>query len=160
MLWALKDSGHSLLLLGGEEHGKIGAKFLKSSAPDLYKEINSHRFMIELDWAGSGGCLYNGVLNSDKFKNYINKELNVKEDNFKGGCDLSILCNDICGVNLGVGYHKHYTENEYLSAAEWQAVFEEVSRFLEKEHPKFKIGGGAKFKNIIERVFKRILKRK
>ena len=124
MLMALKDSGHSLLLLSGEEHGKIGARFLKSSAPDLYKEINGHRFMIELDWAGSGGCLYNGVLNSDKFKNYINKELNVKEDNFKGGCDLSILCDKICGVNLGVGYHKHHTKDEYLSAAEWQAVFE------------------------------------
>ena len=116
--------------------------------------------MIEFDWVGSSGCLYNGVLNSEKFKDYINKELNVKEDRFKGGCDLSILCKDICGVNLGVGYHKHHTAGEYLSASEWQAVFEEASRFLEKEHPRFKIATAAKVKNLASRAFKRVFKRK
>ena len=27
MLWLLRDSGHSLLILDGEEHGQVGAAF-------------------------------------------------------------------------------------------------------------------------------------
>ena len=34
ILWLLKDSGHSLLLLNGEEHGQIGATWLKEENED------------------------------------------------------------------------------------------------------------------------------
>ena len=31
LVWALRDSGHSLLILDGEEKGKVGAKYLRKS---------------------------------------------------------------------------------------------------------------------------------
>ena len=61
MLWALKDCGHTILIVNGEEKGKVGARFLKKSNPALFKQLNRHRFMIELDWQGAGGCLFNQV---------------------------------------------------------------------------------------------------
>ena len=46
MVWALKDSGHSLLIVDGEEKGKKGAKFLRDKHPKLYKELNRHQFIM------------------------------------------------------------------------------------------------------------------
>lgn len=71
MVWALRNSGHSLLILDGEEKGKIGASNLKKTHKKLYREINRHRFILELDWAGAGGCLFNQVDNTQSFKDYI-----------------------------------------------------------------------------------------
>lgn len=138
MLWSLRNSGHSLLLLDGEEQGKIGANYLKKTNKKLFKELNRHQFMIEFDWIATNGCLYNQVDNTDKFKKYIEATLNFTDSKAKGGTDLAILCRNICGVNLGVGYRNHHTQNETLVLSEWENTFNKVSEFLNKPQPKFK----------------------
>lgn len=139
MLWALRSSGHSLLVVDGEEHGKIGAKFLRKQHKKLFRKLNRHRFMIELDWAGTNGCLYNQVDNTLAFKSYIASHLGFQDDQQKGGCDLQILCRNICGVNIGVGYHGYHRPSETLVVDKWENTLHKLSAFLEEEHPKFSI---------------------
>lgn len=139
MVWALKDSGHSLLIVDGEEKGKRGANFLRKAYPKLYKELNAHRFMLEMDWAGTGGCLYNQVDNTRQFKAYITDKLGFTDSKAKGGCDLQILCHKICGVNISTGWHNCHRPTETLDCAQWEASCRTLSQFLQLEQPRFAI---------------------
>lgn len=152
MLYALRRSGHSLLLLNGEEHGKKGARYLRKHNKKLFQELNCHRYMIEFDWAGTGGCLFNQVDYSDKFKRYIEEELKFCDSRKDGGCDLQILCHRICGVNVGVGYHGHHTAKEYLSLEEWENTYRAVSDFLVRKQPRFPVGKRRRLKSNIRRL--------
>ena len=137
MLWALRNSGHTILLVNGEEKGKVGAKFLRKSNPKLFRFLNQHQFMIELDWRGTGGCLFNQVDYTMRFHKYFLRTLGWQDDNRPGGCDLQILCHRICGVNIGVGYHKWHCNDEYLDLAEWENTLACLTKFLEMPHPRF-----------------------
>lgn len=139
MLWALRNSGHSLLVVDGEEHGKHGARFLRQKNRKLFAKLNRHRFMIELDWAGTNGCLFNQVDNTQAFRDYIGSVLGFQDDLQKGGCDLQILCRNICGVNIGVGYHGQHRVCETLVLEEWENTLQKLSAFLEKDQPRFTI---------------------
>lgn len=139
MLWALRDSGHSLLIVDGEERGKIGARFLRTKHKKLFRKLNHHRFMIELDRAGTNGCLFNQVDNSQAFMDYITSVFGFQDDRQSGGCDLQILCRNICGVNIGVGYHGYHRPCEILVLEEWENTLHKLSMFLEKDHPRFPI---------------------
>lgn len=142
MLYALRDSGHSLLILGGEERGKKGAWYLRKKDPQLFQELNRHRFMIEFDWVGAGHCLFNQVDNSDRFKAYIQSNLNVRDSQKSGGCDLQVLCHKICGVNLSVGYHHVHSPKETLVLSEWEDTYTRMCTFLQQSHPRFPIHKG------------------
>lgn len=144
MLWALRDCGHTILLVNGEEKGKHGARFLRKSNPKLFRMLNRHRFMIELDTYGSGRCNYNQVDNTKKFRNYIGKTLGFRDDTGRGGCDLQVLCKSICGVNVAVGYHNQHTPGEYLSLAEWEHTLSCLDTFLSQRHPRFATNMAAK----------------
>lgn len=137
MLWALRDCGHTILLVNGEEKGKHGAKFLRQSNPKLFRFLNRHQFMIELDWRGTGLCLFNQVDYTDRFHKYITNTLEFQDDKKPGGCDLQILCRQICGVNIGVGYHSWHRHEEYLNLEEWENTLSRLQRFLQLSHPKF-----------------------
>ena len=139
MLWALRNSGHSLLVVDGEEKGKIGAKFLRRHNKKLFRALNRHCFMMELDWQGTGGCLYNQVENTPQFKNHIAKQAGFRDDAQKGGCDLQVLCQRVCGVNIGVGYRNHHRNNELLNVAEWENTLRLLTDFLSREQVQFPI---------------------
>ena len=152
LLWAFKDSGHSLLVLDGEEKGKIGARYLRKSAPKIYREINHHRFMIEFDWKYNGACLYNQVNNTAQFKDYIQRVLGYTESPKGGGCDLQILCRRVCGVNVGTGCENIHSSKEYLSLEKWLKTYEDLSVFLKADHPCFKIPLGVRIKVCLRSV--------
>ncbi len=155
MLWALRECGHSLLLLDGEEKGKIGARYLQKSNPNLFRELNRHRFMIELDTRGVDFCLFNQVDYTENFKKYILENLGVKEDTQnKGGCDLQILCHKICGVNIAVGYHKQHSPAEYLRLCEWERTYGMIGEFLKKTHPKFTVSKKKRAVKNIRKILK------
>jgi len=142
MLYALRDSGHSLLVLGGEERGKKGAWHLRKNNKKLFKELNRHRFMIEFDWIGAGKCLFNQVDYSARFKKYIEEQLGVCDSQKPGGCDLQVLCHKVCGVNVSVGYHNVHSPNETLVLSEWEDTYMRMHAFLQREHPRFPIHKG------------------
>lgn len=138
MLWALRNSGHSLLVVDGEEHGKRGANYLRKTNSKLFRELNRHRYMLELDWKSTDCCLFNQVDNTKKFKEYIEKALGFTDSKAKGGTDLQVLCRRVCGANLGVGYHGYHRKNEHLVLAEWENTLEKLTSFLQKPQPRFR----------------------
>ena len=77
MLWELKGSGHSILITDGEEKGKVGAWYLRKSNKQLFRELNKHCYMMELDWKGTNCCLFNQVDNTKKFKHQIENVLGL-----------------------------------------------------------------------------------
>lgn len=138
MLWALRDCGHSILLVDGEEHGKRGAHFLRKSNPKLFRELNRHCYMMELDWAGTNCCLFNQVDNTKKFKAYIENVLGFADSKAKGGTDLQVLCKAVCGVNIGIGYRGWHTAKEHLIVSEWENTLEKLSAFLQQPQKRFR----------------------
>lgn len=136
MLWELRDCGHSLLIVDGEEHGMFGARYLKSAYPALFRELNAHRFMIEIDCRGGEHCLYTGVDCTKKFKEYIKDTIGFTEGK-GGGTDLRVLCRRICGVNLPVGYVDFHKNSERLILTDWENTLTKVRAFLEKPQRRF-----------------------
>lgn len=152
MLWALRNSGHTLLLVSGEEKGKVGAKYLKKSNPELLRMLNQHQFMLELDWRGTGVCLFNQVDNTKKFRGYIENTLDFHDEGKQGGCDLQVLCHRVCGVNIGVGYHNYHKAKEILSVAEWENTLSALQVFLQLEHPRFCISKSKRLRGSLGRL--------
>lgn len=138
MLWELRDCGHSILIVDGEEHGKRGARYLKKTNRKLFRELNKHCYMMELDWKGTDRCLFNQVDNTKRFKRYIEKTLGFSDDKAKGGTDLQVLCRRVCGVNLGVGYYGYHTSKERLVLAEWENTYDKLNVFLQKPQKRFR----------------------
>lgn len=158
MLWALQSCGHSILIADGEEHGKHGANYLRKSNHKLFRELNHHCYMIEFDWKGTDCCLYNQVDNTEKFKNYIETQLGFIDSKAKGGTDLGVLCQRVCGVNLGVGYGAWHTSKEYLVLADWENTRNKVHAFLEKPQPRFRSRPLLKYLRFAKRCVKKILR--
>ena len=158
MLFALRNSGHSLLIVDGEEKGKHGAKYLRKSNRKLLKELNRHYFMLELDWCGTNFCLYNQVDNTDKFKEYILSSIGFEDEKKDGGCDLQVLCARICGTNLGVGYHNHHRAGETLVLSEWENTLEKLNSFLAKPQTRFKCKIFPKYVRLAKRAVNKALR--
>lgn len=139
ILWLLKDLGHSVLITSGEEYGQIGAKFLIEENPDIADEINyEHNFIIQFD--RSGRCDYKCYdVGTDEFRNYVEQNTGYKEPDRLRTTDIRVLCRDICGVNLSVGYYKEHTHEAYLVFEEWLRTLNIARRWLEKNDlPKFR----------------------
>lgn len=161
MLWQLRNSGHTLLLVNGEEKGKIGARYLKKSNPKLFRLLNRHRFMIEFDWQGDSSALYNQVDYTNRFQRYITKTLGFPPAPKGGGCDLQILCHRICGVNISVGYHGIHRPGETLVVSQWEHTLSEMTRFLALSHPRFPVSFPKrmqKYKNAVLHKLRRFIK--
>ena len=137
MLWQLRGSGHSILLTDGEEHGKHGAKYLRDTNGQLFRELNRHRWIAELDWKGTDCCLFNQVDNTKRFKHYVEHKLGFADSKVGGGCDLQVLCRHICGVNFGIGYHNWHSPKETLNLEEWEHTLKKLSVFLEQPQKRF-----------------------
>lgn len=121
MLWLLRNSGHSLLLLDGEERGHLGAKYLRTAYPKLLRELNHHAYMLQLDLWGGDSCMYHGILNCRRFCNMI-ESWGFREERKKNGTDISYLCKRVCGANLSVGYRDFHRDTETLDVRQWQRV--------------------------------------
>ncbi len=156
MLWELRECGHSLLLTDGEEHGMFGAKYLKTAHKPLFRELSRHRFMIELDWAGTNRCLYKQVDNTKRFKKYISENLGFREEK-GGGTDLRELCKRICGVNVGVGYRDFHKNSEALVLADWENTLDKLTAFLERKQKRFPIATLPPCIRLAKRCVKKIL---
>ncbi len=141
MLYALKDSGHSLLIMDAEEKNKISHEFLKKNYPQYLKEFNKHSYMIEIDLPGGNYCSSARIENTKKFVDYIKKGVNVKMNCEMGvlGTDITQICESICGINLSCGYYNQHKENEFMNGEEWCTALYYLNKFLEKPQKRFKI---------------------
>lgn len=138
ILYLLKDSGHSLLIVDGEELGGLGSKWLMDIHSDIANEINQHQFMIEFDLPGEMSYKTYNVGSDELCELIENHYLYDKLPNFSY-TDICTLARDICGVNLAVGYGRQHSSSEYISIKEWYRTYKLTKLLLEEtELPKFK----------------------
>lgn len=138
LLWLLKDSGHSLLIFDGEEHGHLGADLLCNTNRRLMREMNRHSYMISLDLPGKDCCHYHGILNSKAFCSYIESQLASKVLNHKAGTDISYVAREACGVNLSIGYHRQHSAAECLFIPVWYETYVRLCKVLSQAQPRFR----------------------
>lgn len=132
MLWALRDSGHSLLVTSGEEIGCVSARWLMESPrlTALAHELNSgHRFAVEFDLGGNGlfKCYHVGT---PEFRAYCTAQTGFIDAGNRSSTDIGVLCRTLCGVNLSVGYYESHTEEEFIRIDEWSHTLGVVQRWL------------------------------
>lgn len=132
MLWLLRNSGHSLLLLDGEEHGQIGSHFLKESNPELFAEINAHTFMVQLDRQNASDYKTYQLPVPQAFTDYIERETGYALSESTGRTDIQVLCESVSGVNLSVGFHDEHKPTERLCLAEWEHTLRIVRAMVAK----------------------------
>ena len=137
MLYLLKDSGHSLLILDGEEHGQIGANYLMDCYPELAREINNHRYIIQLDRRGSSDYKTYRLPVTEDFLRFIEAKTGYQNAGYFSCTDIVALCREICGVNLSVGYHEEHRSTEHLVYAEWEHTMEMVGRILAEPQDRY-----------------------
>ena len=143
ILWLLRKTGHSLLLLDGEEHGQIGAHYLRETNPELFDEINDHSFIIQFDRRGSCDYRCYDLPVLKEFKSYIEKETSFSLAEGKGRTDIIVLCRDICGVNLSVGYYNEHKPTERVVVEEWQNTLNIVRDMVSKPLIQYKLTPGS-----------------
>jgi len=139
MLWLLKDLGHSLLVTNGEEKGQLGSSWLMDHNKDIADEINhDHQFVIQFD-RRNGRDFKCYDVGTDEFRAYVAEKSGYKEPDFGSWTDIRILCRDIAGVNLSIGYHSEHGNQEYLNIAEWEHTLNLCGRWVaERGLPRFK----------------------
>ena len=141
MLYALRNSGHSLLIMDSEEHNKYAHILLKEKHKNILKELNRHQYMLEIDLSGTG--LYSSnpkIANTKKFETFIENSLNLKSTPRvnKLGTDITQFCTKICGVNISCAYAKQHSPNEFINIEKWLEILDKLEKFLTPTQPKFK----------------------
>lgn len=137
MAWLLKDSGHSILILDGEEKGQIGAHYLEDTNPALFQELNQHRFMVQLDRRGASDYKCYNLPVTEAFKRFIEIQTGFELVKDSGRTDICVLCKKICGVNVSVGYGKEHRPEEYLDYKDWLNSYRMVEKMLAKPLKKY-----------------------
>jgi hypothetical protein len=136
ILWELRNSGHSLLIVDGEEFGLVGSNWLMAQNKDIAQKINSHQFMIQFDRQGSNDFkCYN--VGTPKFRKFINKKTSFIEPDLYFFTDITLLCESVCGVNLSIGYYNEHTSEETINYKEWLNTLKITKALLSKPLSKF-----------------------
>lgn len=137
IVWKLINSGHSILITSGEEIGQIAANKIMEN--DWWKkEIKSHQFAVQFDRRGYNDIVFYNC-GTDEFENYVQKETGYK---VRPGSrtDICVLCKDICGVNISVGYYNEHTSDEILILNQWFNTYLTTKKWLNKpDLPKFSL---------------------
>ena len=137
ILWLLKESGHSLLVVDGEEHGRIGSNYLRVKYPEIFNELNSHAYMIQFDRREHKNYKVYNLPVSDEFLAFIEENTGFKNAGKLSFTDIVTLCRDICGVNLSIGYYNEHTPCEKLNFDEWYETFEIAQKLLAKKQKRY-----------------------
>lgn len=135
ILWLLRNSGHSLLILDGEEYAQIGARHLKNDNPELFELINNHRYAIQFDRRGRSNYKCYDIPVSEEFKAYIEEKTGYRNAGSLSRTDICVLCKRICGVNLSVGYYNEHSSREILDFQEWFHTLATVQKLLKEKQP-------------------------
>jgi len=145
ILWLLKEMGHSLLITNGEcgNQRKMipalgGSRWLMERHTEIADELNNiHQFVVQFD-CRNATVFKSYEVGTAGFRQYIREETGYKDAGRDGLKDISIICRDICGVNLSVGYDKENTSAEILNADQWNHTLDICREWLnEPELPRF-----------------------
>ena len=114
-----------------------GARFLRETDPELLAELNAHAFMLQLDRRGASDFKCYGLPVSEAFLAYVQAATGYARNEGKGRTDIQVLCADVCGVNLSVGYYDEHKPEERVEYAEWAHTLDVVRAMLAKPLTRF-----------------------
>ncbi|HWT76567.1 MAG TPA: hypothetical protein VN258_17860 [Mobilitalea sp.] len=138
--WLMRESGHSILITDGEERGEIGATYLKEQEIDVYERINQHQYILQVDLRGKNGYKCYDLPVSNAFTDYIEQHTNLRNAGKEKRTDICVLCNQICGVNISVGYKREHSVLETLDYEAWLCAYQRVKALAElSKIPKFSL---------------------
>lgn len=130
--WLLRGLGHSILITNGEETGCLGANFMMADDENA-AIIQDHAFAVQFDRANRNDLVfYNVGSASGVFEEYCQKQTGYKEA-VGSFTDICILCEQICGVNVSVGYKSEHTCNETLNVRHWLRTLGVANLWLESK---------------------------
>lgn len=117
ILWHLLslNLGHSILLLSGEEDGCLGARQFMSRL-NRAKELQQHQFALEFDRHDKRDIVFYQCW-TPEFIEYCLTETGYRW-NQGSLSDICVLCKEMCGANISVGYYHEHTPFEELNI-EW-----------------------------------------
>ena len=129
-----------LLLTCDEEIGGLGAQhFCQAHSQGLLpKELNSLKFLIEIDRKGKNDAVFYDCDNPD-FETYIvSKGFQTAFGSFS---DISLIAPElgVAAVNLSSGYYNAHTLHEYINVAELHETIRRVGEIIAEvsELPRF-----------------------
>lgn len=138
MLWALQNTGHSLLITTGEESGCKGAR---TAARELKKELPQHAYALEIDRRGDRQAVFYDI-STQAFEAYMLGLLNKHDpegvewyQELGSFTDVRAICPEaqICGVNLSAGYVREHSSDEHLYLEAWLHTHGTLAAMLKEE---------------------------
>lgn len=139
ILYLLRNSGHSILIVDGEEHCQVGSKFLKNANKDIFDEINNHCYALQFDRRNKRDYKCYNIPVEANFKEFIEKNLEFSDAGKNSKTDIVVLCDKICGANLSVGYYNEHTRLECLDYKDWLKNYINISQMLENKQIQFNL---------------------
>ena len=136
-LWLLRNSGHSLLLIDGEENSHKGAAYIRKNK-EFMRRINDHAFVMSFDLPGRDGYMFHAVKNPKSFAAFLDGA-GYKRQKEDGGSDIFYLCEKAAGVNVSVGYYDEHKPTESISLDDFYYSFSLAENLLNKVGRKYKI---------------------
>ena len=138
LLWLLKDSGHNILVIDGEEKGQPGTRWLVSEHSNIVNEIRNSSFMLEFDRRTAKAYTAYNVPVTTEFRQYIEEETGYTDHDRSGITDICIICTEgCCGINVSVSYYNAHRSDEYINVKEWLHNYEIIERMLAKPLAKY-----------------------
>ena len=137
ILWLLKDSGHSLLVVDGEEFGQIGSHHIKDRYPHIFDELNAHSYMIQFDRREHMNYKVYTLPVTQEFLLFVAGNTGYYNSGVFSRTDIVVLCRDICGVNLSIGYYNEHSPDESLVFDEWFTTLTVAEKLLAPEQKRF-----------------------
>lgn len=134
-LWALRDCGHSLLIVPEEESGCQGSNAIVEFHLDRF---DKERFALQFDRRGSRDIVVYDCAN-EKFNGFMRINMQgytIAEGSFS---DISVLCPAmrIAGANLSIGFEHEHSADEQLDVLDWYRTVETVKGLLKGECPSY-----------------------
>jgi hypothetical protein len=131
IVWALRNLGHSILIVGGEEQGCVATSILMNTQWWRNELNTTHSFAVEFDRRGKNDCVFYRVGTTD-FVEYVKSQTGYIPA--QGSVtDISHLCRLICGVNLSVGYYDEHRAEEKLVVDQWENTLAIANNWLSKK---------------------------
>ncbi|MEM8737260.1 MAG: M28 family peptidase [Planctomycetota bacterium] len=127
-LWALRNTGASLLIVPAEERGCIGSRYVAEHYADLLKH---HCFAVQFDRRGSSDLVfYDGE--PDELLNILEPAYGGYAEADGSYSDVAVLCPalGIAGVNISIGFDDEHTPDETIDAAAWTRTVDNARNLI------------------------------
>ena len=145
ILYLLKDSGHSLLVINDKDTWDLFVPdvitTIRETHKDLFEEFNSHQYVLEFNYRNYRSLDF--VLPvTNEFRNFIEDNTSFFEEH-DDMCppilrsNTHALCERICGANISAGYHKNRKRGAFLNLAEWKHTLNVFRNLLKEPQPRF-----------------------